>query len=184
MDSVSAPSVSGYDFEGYYSSTSATDILYKLESITSQGVWRINFGPDHVGVPNGWAMNTSDSDKYLQAKFTVTDSNASSTPTLDFNDVNINASKIGKTGTNTWTYYVYLDITSDMLAYRYNTPYDTSLRFIDINGVSTSSTVSVEFAVLNGKKYHDNTGKSVWFYDTTAVAIFHLFYSYFFEKYK
>ena len=57
-----------------------------------------------------------------------------------------------------------------MVSKRGNTPYDTSYRFIDLEGVPSSATITVEYLIKGGKKYYNNSGKGIWICDFDANA--------------
>ena len=171
ISNIDVPTKTGNIFKGYYSTTNALDMVYVLSNPV-ETIKRISF----LDKKNSWLLTSSDAGTHIQLKLTVQDSNLTSAPTLDFNDITlVNGVHYNSFGGNgTWTYNIDFDITDEMVSSR-NYNFDTSHRFIDLNGVTSSSVVTVDLAVKNGKKYYDNLGNNVWNYDvfgnTTLYAI-------------
>ena len=161
MPSITKPTKSGYTFVGYYSNTSAYDLVTSVSS-TSSTERRINFN-NSVSSSNGWAMTSSDAGTHLQGKITVT--NASTISNLDFNDVTMPYTKV-KSGTGYIIYFDF-DVSATMVSAR-SYHYDTTYRFIDISGLTSSSTVTVNYITKGGKKYYDTSGTAVNYSDFSS----------------
>ena len=156
---------SGYTFNGWYTNIDAIDLDYTSEFIGGN-TRRIIFTND-VNSANGWAMSDDDIGTHIQAKITVTDSNLTSQPNIDFNDDFLYSTVVEHTG-NTWVYYADFDITAVMLSPRHGYVY-TGHRFIDISSseLTASTQVSVDVLVKGGKKYYNGSGNQVYRMDIT-----------------
>ena len=109
-------------------------------------------------------MSSSDEGTVVTGTVTVTDSTLTSAPTIDVDDVRITPEAVTKSG-NTWTIYLNFTFTSAML----RGSYTTSHRFVDINGITSSSSVSVKSMTKGGKKYYNSSGTGVSFSDARTA---------------
>ena len=167
MPNITVPTRTGYDFKGYYSNTTAFDLVTAIENANTTK--RINFANTQSSA-NAWTMTTAgDKNTHLQGKIIVTDSTLTTAPTLEFNDVSIAARSVNRSG-NDWIIYVDFDITENMVSKRGNIPYDATYRFIDVNNVNTGTTVTVEYLTKGGKKYYNNSGTGIYPSDFTAAG--------------
>ena len=97
-----------------------------------------------VGTANGWEMTSADAGKTISATISVTDASLSSPPIIQFNDVTLgNTEYVVEKITNGWRYTVNTTITSNMVSLRGTTPYDTTYRFFDFEGVSSAAKATI-----------------------------------------
>ena len=163
LSNITVPTKKGYTFGGYYTNANAIDMTTSVSNLSTTSK-RINFNQG----ANGWAMTTAgDKGTHIQGKIIVTDSSLTTAPTLDCNDISITPYKIEHSG-NVWTLYVDLDLTEQMVSKRGGTPFDTTYRFIDVNGITASSTVTVDYLTKGGKKYYNNSGTGTYISDFTS----------------
>ena len=157
MPSITVPTRTGYTFEGYYSELSSTPMIPTIKFFSDSSTSRMYLYWSGIVAGNGWEMNNNDIGKHIVGKFSVTDSSLTKQPTLEFNDSEIVPTNVEKSG-NTWTFYI--DFNLDKIAYI------NTYRFIDINGVSSSSSVNVDYLTLiNGTKYYNSDGSSSHVYN-------------------
>ena len=164
LPEIDVPTKSGYTFDGYYDNTTFNNLTTSVSSITTT-IKRVSF-ENSVSSSNGWAMTSSDAGTHINGIITLIDSSVSNEPTLDFDDININPSKVEHIG-NKWIYYIDFDITSEMMTSRsYN--FDTRYRFIDFNDVTNNTTITVNYLIRGGKKYYDSEGLGILPSDITT----------------
>lgn len=156
LPNITIPTKNGYTFVGYYSNTTANDLVTSVSDVS--GIKRVSF-TNSVSSLNGWNMTSADVGTHIQGKIIVTDT-VQSQHELQFNDVVITPTKVEHTGNN-WIYYIDFNITDAMLSGS-PYPYDSTYRFIDVEGGSSSASVSVEYLVRGGKKYYNNSGVGIY----------------------
>lgn len=163
VNKIDIPTRDGKIFKGYYSSPDTKNISSVINS------WASTQRIDMFG-NSSWFKTNTDKGRLLVAKLTLTDSNLSSAPTrVEFNDYVISSSKneykIVKKSDHSWEYYIKFNINSDMVSKRGIYDYETSYRFFDIEGTTSTTSVVANYIYLDGIKYFDQNGNYVYISD-------------------
>ena len=158
LPNITIPTKTGYTFKGYYTNTDAHDLDGTVSSLSSVSQ-RISFD-NNKGKYNDWAMTIEgDTGRHVQGIINVTDSSVTSKPVLDFNDLGlISYTKSEHTG-DTWKLYFDFDLTSEMVGDGRQSYFVSTYRFIDVNNIKDTSTVTIDYLTIDGKKYYDASGK-------------------------
>jgi len=165
VPNITMPSRTGYMLHGYYDDNVKKTLTYTVEKWTSTA--RVNLRHDG----NTWELSTDgDKGRRLTATVTITDSSLTSAPTVQFNDQNLRKNMYSVTKvTNGYKYTIDCNIPDYAVLATESYDYGYDYRFIDFEGITSSSTVTVESPTLYGKMYYEDNGTGVRTCDFTGT---------------
>ena len=158
LSSINIPTKSGYQFLEYNTDINSKALNYSKEGFDGRTI-RV------VLTNNEWNFSNLDLNRHVNAVLEL-----SILPKdIEFNDVPLESSQYIIEQKNS-KYYVYIDfdINNEMLTIRNGYHYDTLYRFIDFEYESSDydfNSLTVDYVVLDGKRYYDRNGNAVGYND-------------------